>query len=209
MNFEPQSLPWQEAYKVLIGSVLPRPIAFVSTVDANGIANVAPFSFFTAICPKPMLICFAPMLRGTDGARKDTLENIIETRQFVVNVVGESIVDQMNACSAEYPPEVDEFDQVGLTKGASSLVKPPRVMESQVQLECELEQVLPFGEGPGSGSLVIGRVVMIHVRDELYQNGRIDTAQLLPVGRMAGNMYTRSFSDTFMLERPITPNPKG
>lgn len=202
---EPHTLPWQDAYKLLIGSVLPRPIALVSTVDAEGTANLAPFSFFTAICAEPMLVCFAPMLRGGDGHRKDTLNNILQTNEFVINIVSEPLAAPMNACSREYPPDVDEFLQSGLSKAPSFIVKPPRVEQSLIHLECVLEQALHFGDTPGAGSLVIGRVVMLHIRDELYQNGKVDIALLQPLGRMAGQIFTRAVADTFVLERPATP----
>ncbi|MBO9131389.1 flavin reductase family protein [Bacillus sp. 165] len=205
MNIEPHTLPWQDAYKLLIGSILPRPIAFVSTVDEDGNVNVAPFSFFTGICADPLMVCFAPMVRGTDGGKKDTLKNIEATKEFVINIVGEDIVQQMNDCSIEYSAEIDEFVQVGLTKEASIKVKPPRVKESKVHLECELHEVLHFGENKGAGSLVIGKVVLVHVDDELYYDGKIDTEKLNPIGRLAGQSYTRAIAETFVLERKTSP----
>lgn len=201
MKVDPGTLDWKEAYKLLIGSVVPRPIAFVSTVDQYGRCNLAPFSFFTGICADPMTVCFAPMIRGTDGKKKDTLANIETTGQFVINIVGEQIAVQMNDCAIEYPPEVDEFIQTGLSKIPSDCVKPPRVKECDVHLECTLHQIVELGEHPGSGSLVIGRVVCVHVRDELYDNGKINSEMLRPIGRMAGQTYTRAVSDTFELER--------
>ncbi|WP_110113464.1 flavin reductase family protein [Bacillus sp. CGMCC 1.16541] len=201
MKLEPSSLHWKEAYKLLIGSVLPRPIAFVSTIDEKGNANLAPFSFFTGICAEPMMVCFAPMLRGTDGAKKDTLRNIEQTNEFVINVVGESIVERMNDTAIEFDSHVDEFVETGLTKVPSEIVKPYRVKESDVQLECVLRQILHFGDQPGAGSLVIGQVVCVHVKGALYESGRINTEKLAPVGRLAGATYTRAASDTFVLER--------
>ncbi|MEW9671726.1 flavin reductase family protein [Ammoniphilus sp. 3BR4] len=206
MNIEPSTLAWKDAYKLLIGSVLPRPIAFVSTVSKTGQANLAPFSFFTGICVDPFLVCFAPMRKGTDGNKKDTLTNVEETKEFVINIVGEKIASQMNDCAVEYPPETDEFEQVQLTKAPSQIVLPPRVAESDVQLECVLREVLHFGDQPGAGSLVIGQVVMVHVRDELYNDGKIDTELLQPIGRLAGQSYTRAAADTFVLERRTTVN---
>nr|WP_239583416.1 flavin reductase family protein [Metabacillus iocasae] len=185
----------------MIGSVLPRPIAFVSTVDEKGNANLAPFSFFTGICAAPMMVCFAPMLRGSDGQKKDTLRNIEQTNEFVINVVGESIVEPMNHTAIEFDEHVDEFVEAGLTKIPSEIVKPYRVKESDVQLECVLDQILHFGDQPGAGSLVIGQVVCVHVKDDLYEGGRINTEKLAPVGRLAGATYTKAASDTFVLER--------
>lgn len=201
MHIEPSSLPWQDAYKLMIGSVLPRPIAFVSTMNQRGEANLAPFSFFTAICADPMLVCFAPMVRGTDGAKKDTISNIEETKQFVINIVGEHLVEPMNECAYEFAPEIDEFEQTGLTKIPSLLVTPPRVKESDIHLECILHELHHYGDWPGAGSLVIGKVVQFHVNEALYADGKIDVGKLRPIGRMAGQVYTKSVSDTFVLER--------
>ncbi|MFG6120570.1 flavin reductase family protein [Thalassobacillus sp. B23F22_16] len=205
MEIKPDSLAWKDAYKLLIGSVLPRPIAFVSTVDAEGNANLAPFSFFTGICADPMLICFAPMLRGTDGEKKDTLRNIEATKEFVINVVSEDFAEQMNNTAIEYQYGVDEFEAAGLTKAASTSVKPPRVKESRVHLECELHELLHFGNEPGAGSLVIGKVKVVQVNDDLYESGRIDTEKLNPIGRMAGQNYTKAIAETFTLERKKSP----
>lgn len=201
MEINPASLEWRDAYKLLVGSILPRPIAFVSTVDENGIANAAPFSFFTAICADPLLVCFSPMRRGTDGAKKDTLVNIEKTNEFVINIVSEDFVEKMNDCAKEVPPEVDEFEFSGLTKLKSVRVKAPRIAESKVQLECELFELLDFGSHPGAGSLVIGKVVHVHVKDELYDKGRILSDKLLPVGRLAGQLYTKPLASTFELIR--------
>ncbi|MDF2854998.1 MAG: hypothetical protein K0Q87_849 [Neobacillus sp.] len=201
MEIVPDTLEWRDAYKLLVGSILPRPIAFVTTVDDNGIANAAPFSFFTAICADPMLICFSPMRRGSDGAKKDTLVNIENTKQFVVNIVSESFAKQMNDCATEFSPEIDEIEEVGLTKEPGVMVKVPRLKESLVHLECELYQVLHFGDHAGAGSLVIGRVVNIHIEDHLYHKGRINTAKLQPIGRMAGNSYTNPLEKMFEMVR--------
>ncbi|CAH8711897.1 flavin reductase family protein [Paenibacillus thiaminolyticus] len=201
MDIAPHELHWRDAYKLMIGSILPRPIAFVSTIDPNGTANLAPFSFFTAICAEPFLIGFAPMRRGTDGRKKDTLVNIEATGEFVVNIVGEQIVEPMNETAAEFEPDVDEFQAAGLTPIYSQLIRPYRVKESGIQMECVLHDILHFGDQPGAGSFVIGKVVLMHISDELYADGKIDMEKLLPIGRMAGHVYTRAVSDTFMLER--------
>lgn len=202
MEIKTGSLEWRDAYKLLQGSILPRPIAFVSSLDESGNANLAPFSFFTAICADPMMVCFSPMRRGTDGAKKDTLKNIEATKQFVINIVGEEFVEQMNDCSTEYASDIDEFAASGLTKEESAAVSPPRVKESQVHLECELDQVLHFGgDHAGAGSLVIGKVIHVHVNDELYENGRINSEKLNPVGRLAGATYTLPLEKTFELQR--------
>ncbi|OIK10970.1 hypothetical protein BIV60_19315 [Bacillus sp. MUM 116] len=201
MEIMPETLEWKEAYKLLVGSILPRPIAFVSTIANDGTANAAPFSFFTAICANPMLICFSPMRKGTEGAKKDTLVNIENTEQFVINIVSETIAAQMNDCAIEFSPEIDEINKTGLTKEPSKKVNVPRIKESLVHLECELYQVLHFGDQPGAGSLVIGKVVHVHVNDALYSNGRINTDKLMPIGRMAGNTFTDPLARTFDMAR--------
>jgi flavin reductase (DIM6/NTAB) family NADH-FMN oxidoreductase RutF len=201
MDIKPHTLPWQEAYKLLAGSIVPRPIAFVSTIDDNGISNLAPFSFFTAICADPLLICFSPMRKGSTGAKKDTLVNIETTKEFVINIVGHSIANKMNETSPDFESNIDEFEVSGLTKLNSETVKPYRVKECAVHLECVLHEVLHFGDKPGSGSLVIGKVQYVHVDDELYYEGKIDTEKLDPIGRLAGNMYTRAVTDTFEIKR--------
>ncbi|WP_226675327.1 flavin reductase family protein [Mesobacillus jeotgali] len=202
MEIKTDNLEWKDAYKLLQGSVLPRPIAFVSSQDENGNANLAPFSFFTVISANPMMVCFSPMRRGTDGAKKDTLKNIESTKEFVINIVSEEFVQQMNDCATEFAPDVDEFEASGLNKIDSVAVKPSRVKESKVHLECVLDQVLHFGgEEAGAGSLVIGKVVHVHVADELYESGRINSEKLNPVGRLAGATYTLPLAKTFELQR--------
>ncbi|WP_313802346.1 flavin reductase family protein [Cytobacillus sp.] len=205
MEIKPGNLEWKDAYKLLVGSILPRPIAFVTTIDASGVVNAAPFSFFTAICADPMLICFSPMRRGTDGKKKDTLANIELTKEFVVNIVSEEWIEKMNICATEYPAELDELDISGLQKENSQMVSPPRVKESKVHLECSLYQVHHFGENAGAGSLVIGKVEHVHVAEELYEHGRINTKKLKPVGRMAGQMYTKPLGEVFELVRKTNP----
>jgi flavin reductase (DIM6/NTAB) family NADH-FMN oxidoreductase RutF len=202
LEIKTDTLEWRDAYKLLQGSVLPRPIAFVSSQDENGNANLAPFSFFTVISSNPMMVCFSPMRRGTDGEKKDTLMNIESTKEFVINIVSEEFVQQMNDCATEFASDVDEFEASGLTKVDSVAVKPSRVKESKVHLECVLDQVLHFGgEEAGAGSLVIGKVVHVQVADELYENGRINSEKLKPVGRLAGATYTLPLAKTFELQR--------
>ncbi|MHB8301577.1 MAG: flavin reductase family protein [Acidobacteriaceae bacterium] len=195
----------RDIYKLLVGSVVPRPIAFVSSMDAHGVRNLAPFSFFTVASANPPIVCFCPMARGAGNSNllssKDTLRNIIATREFVVNIVSEEFASQMNACSAELPPEVDEFEVSGLTPLPSEMVRPPRVAESHVQMECRLQQVVHASTEPLGGSLVLGLVLRFHVRESLLDNFRIDPDKLHAIGRMAGSTYART-TDRFELERP-------
>ncbi len=202
ITIDPAQNSNQDNYKLIIGSILPRPIAFVSTCSADGQLNLAPFSFFNGVCSNPPTVLFCPMVRGSDGGKKDTLRNIEETGEFVVNVVNEDIVVPMNQTAAEYPYGVDEFEQSGLTPAPSVVVKPPRVLESPLSMECKLQQVIYVGDGSvGSGSVVLGTVVRFHIREDLYSNGRIDTARLKPVARLAGSAYC-PVREAFELERP-------
>ncbi|MBC8165532.1 MAG: flavin reductase family protein [Bryobacteraceae bacterium] len=185
----------------MVGVIVPRPIAFVSTVDAIGIRNLAPFSFFTAISANPPVVAFSPMVRAVGPSRKDTLNNIEATGEFVVNVVSEDFVEAMNAASGDYGPEVDEFTVAGLTPVASDLVAPARVAESRVSMECRLVQVIQVSTKPLGGSIVLGEVLRFHVADEIFDQYRIDPDKLNAVGRMGGPTYART-TDRFNLERP-------
>jgi flavin reductase (DIM6/NTAB) family NADH-FMN oxidoreductase RutF len=203
MIIDPAATAVPNVYKLMIGVIVPRPIAFVSSISVDGIPNLAPFSFFTAISANPPVVCFAPMIRpgAVAGTHKDTLENIEATREFVVNIVSEDFAAQMNICSGDYPPEVDEFAISGLTPVASDLVKPDRVAESKVNMECRLVQVVHVSPKPLGGSLVLGEVLRFHVADELFEDFRINPDALRPIGRMSGPTYTRT-TDRFNLERP-------
>lgn len=201
MIIDPAKQDLRANYKLLIGAILPRPIAFVSTVDADGNPNLAPFSFFTGATPAPPTVVFAPLRRFSDGLEKDTLRNIRATGEFVVNVVTEELVERANDTAVEFAPGVSEFAETGLTPAASEVVKPPRVAESPVSMECRLLQVVDLGpEAAGGGALVIGEVLRFHVRDDLIEDGRIDTGALHPVGRLAGAEYT-TLGRRFTLER--------
>lgn len=191
-------------YKLMTGIIVPRPIAFVSTVNAEGARNLAAFSFFTAVSANPPVVCFSPMVRGSDGSRKDTLNNIEATGEFVINIVSESFAAQMNETSPEFPPQVDEFAVSGLTPTPSEMVRPPRVAESRVNLECRLLQVVHVSPKPLGGSLVLGEVLCFHVDDQLFDNFRIDPDGLGAVGRMGGPTYTRT-KDRFDMARPGLP----
>jgi len=195
-NHDPRSI-----YKLMIGSIVPRPIAFVSSISADGIRNLAPFSFFAGVSADPPVICFCPMVRSSDGKKKDTLQNIESTREFVVNVVSEELVGQMNLCSGEYPPDVDEFELSRLTPVESDLVRPPRVGEARVSMECRLRQIISVSERPLGASIVLGEILRFHVQDALFDNFKIDPDQLRAVGRMGGPTYIRT-RDRFNLERP-------
>jgi flavin reductase (DIM6/NTAB) family NADH-FMN oxidoreductase RutF len=199
--FDPEKLPASDIYKLMIGVIVPRPIAFVSTVDAAGVRNLAPFSYFTACGSNPPVVCFSSGVRLGPNPFKDTLRNIEETGEFVVNIVSEEIAEQMNKTAAEVPPEVDEFALSGLTPLASDLVKPFRVAESKVQMECRLHQIIRVSDKPGGGILVLGQVVLFHVLDSLLDGYKVDAGKLNAIGRMGGPTYVRT-QDRFDLDRP-------
>jgi flavin reductase (DIM6/NTAB) family NADH-FMN oxidoreductase RutF len=206
VSFDPAREPVQNIYKLMIGAIVPRPIAFVSSLDEHGVRNLAPFSYFTAVSADPPVVLFCPSVRRDDPQRglvahKDTLLNVIATREFVINVVTDAIVEKMNLTSAQVPPEVDEFDLAGLTPLPSELVKPPRVAESPVQMECRLRQIIEVSDRPSGGSVVLGEVLRFHVREDLIENFRIDPEKLAAVGRMGGATYVRTH-DRFDLKRP-------
>ena len=200
MQLDPQIAAPQSIYKLLIGCVVPRPIAWVSSLSDEAIPNLAPFSFFMAVCNNPPTLAFSSGRR--EDKKKDTIRNIEYTQDFVVNMVDDALAEQMNLTSGEYPPDVDEFALTGLTAVPGIKVKAPRVAEAPISMECRVVQILPVGHGPHS--LVLGEIVYFHIRDDLYNpnTGRIDMQRLHPVGRLAGNLYTH-VHDIFEMKRPV------
>jgi flavin reductase (DIM6/NTAB) family NADH-FMN oxidoreductase RutF len=198
---DPGSTEHSSVYKLLIGSVVPRPIAFVSTISTEGAFNAAPFSFFTVASSNPPVLVFTVGNRATPDTRKDTLRNITTGRDFVVNIVSEEFGQKMNLCAGDYPPEVDEFQVSGLTPVPSDLVKAPRVAESHINMECRLLYTIAMSNLINGGNLVLGEVVRFHIDDAYFNNFRIDQDKLRAIGRMAGNSYTRT-QDRFDMIRP-------
>jgi flavin reductase (DIM6/NTAB) family NADH-FMN oxidoreductase RutF len=207
MIVSPAELSHSELYGILLNSVAPRPIAWVSTMSASGALNLAPFSFFNCVCVDPPLLAFAPGLRppkqteANHGEAKDTLRNIRETREYVVNVVTYELREAMNLTSGEYDPSVDEFALTKLTPQPSKVVRPPRVAESPVNFECRLHQILDFSSAPTSSSLVIGQIVCIHMNDANLKDSKLDRDSLDLIGRMGGIQYTRT-TQRFEMVRP-------
>jgi len=199
MIIDPQT--FDGFYRILTGVVVPRPIAFVSTMSKDGLINLAPYSFFNAVAYDPPTIVFSSSRRA-GGKLKDTLAHIEETGEFVVNIVVDDIAEAMNRTAAEYPSEVSEFEIAGLTPAPSQKVRPPRVAESPVNMECRLQQVVPLGQGDHQHGLVIGQVVLMHIRDDLIEGHRINHQRLKPTGRLAGSMYCHT-SDVFEMVRPV------
>lgn len=205
-TFDPAVLTPQENYKLLAGTILPRPIAFVSTVSQDGTRNLAPYSFCTVASANPPVVVFCPMVRPPNpnqlSSVKDTLGNIAATKEFVLNVVSEDFVNKMNQTAAEVLPEVDEWELSGLTPLASELIRPARVGESRMQMECRLMRLVVASDKPLGGTLVLGEVLRFHVAEDIINESlSIDPDKLNAVGRMAGAAYTRT-RDRFDLERP-------
>jgi len=194
---------WVEGYRRLTEVVIPRPIALVATIDPEGVPNLAPFSFFTIVSSNPPFVAFAPHRVGRTGSKKDTLRNVEQVGEFTVSVVTEEIAERVNSCAAPLPYGESEFEHSGLTPVAAERVKAPLVAESPVGLECTLEEIRSYGEEGGAGSLVVGRVVLMHIDPDLRDpsDGRVLPEQLRAVGRMGGSLWCRT-QDTFLLERP-------
>ena len=207
MNVQPHEFPPLELYRLLIHSVAPRPIAWVSTISKDGIPNLAPFSFFNALCATPPLLAFCPGVRSQKSRQtlgsgvKDTLRNIREIGEFVVNVVTFPLAESMNLTSGEYEASVDEFEVAGLTMRPSQHVKPAHVAESPINFECKVFQILDFGTDTAGASLVIGEIVSVHLEKEVLREGRIDGQLLDVVGRMGGAQYCRT-TERFNMTRP-------
>lgn len=204
-GIDPATIPSAEAYGLLTACVVPRPIAFVSTLSREGVANLAPFSFFNAGGANPPSVVFAPVTSGA-SRDKDTLVNIRETGEYVVHIVPWSLREQMNQASAEYPPDVDEFVEAGFNKVPSVRVKPWRAAECPIAMECRLFRIVEHGDGPYHANYVIGEVLYFHVAEALLAGGRLDVGKLDPIARLAGAGYTRVTPEsTFALPRPAVP----
>ncbi len=204
MTIDFASLTPREAYQYLSASVAPRPICFASTVDKEGNVNLSPYSFFNVVSGDPPMMVFAPQLSGRDGSSKDTLDNVLEVPEVVINVVNHALVEQMSLTSTAYPSEVNEFVKAGLTQVPSDVIKPPRVGESPVAFECIVDRVIALGDGPMAGNMVLARAVRVHVRDEYLTDGKLDPTLLDLVGRMGGSDYVRAAGNAlFEIPKPI------
>lgn len=194
-----------EIHRLILGSIAPRPIAFASTVDAQGRPNLAPFSFFNAFGVNPTTIIFSPARRGRDNTTKHTFENLKEVPEVVINAVTYSMVEQVSLASAEFPQGISEFEKAGFTPVASEKVKPFRVKESPVQWECKVRQVIETGSGGGAANLIVCEVVMVHVlTDILTGDGNINTPKIDLVGRMGSDYYVRAHGEAlFEVEKPL------
>lgn len=195
---------WRDTYRLAVSFINPRPIALVSSISPDGVRNLAPFSFYNMVSANPPVVVVCPS-RQRDNRKKDTLVNIEATRQFVVAVVTRSLADKMNRCSAPYPPDVDEFVRAGFTPRPATKVKPALVGDSPVNCECELDQIVDYGDQPGAGAVIFGRIVAIHVDDAyLADDGMLDPLRLDTIGRMGRLTYCAT-TDRFDLPRPDSP----
>jgi len=197
MKLDPVEMSTLDVYRLMIRTIVPRPIAWISSVSPDGVRNIAPFSFFTGITTDPPTVCFAPA-RKPGAVKKDTLANVEATGEFVINVVSEEQSEAMNDTATDYPPEVDEFERAGLTPVASEIVSPPRIGESPIHMECKLQTTVAVGNK--GGILVIGQVVMFHIDPRVVADGKVDAGLLRAVGRLGGQEYCRT-TDRFVLER--------
>jgi len=197
---DPKAIPARVAYQILIGAVIPRPIGFISSVSSEGVVNLAPFSFFNAVCAEPPMLMFCTSHRRP---AKDTLLNVKATGEFVANIVNQEIAQQMNLTSGEYPPDVNEFDVSGLTPLPSQIVKPPCVRESPVNMECKVRHIIEVSDQPMGTTIVIGEVVLFHVRDNIIDKDMsIDPGKLDAIARLGGPSYS-TIENRFDMIRPV------
>lgn len=204
-SFLPQELKTPQLHGILLGSIGPRPIAFASTIDAEGKPNLSPYSFFNVFSANPPILIFSPARRVRNNTTKHTLENAEATKEVVINVVNYDIVQQMSLSSTEYPEGTNEFEKAGLSMLKSDLVKPFRVKESPVQYECKVKEVVHLGKEGGAGNLVIAEVVKVHVREDLMdEHLKIDQHKIDLVARMGGSWYSRANQGMFEVPKPLS-----
>lgn len=204
-SFNPDELHLRDLHGYLLGAIAPRPIAWASTVDKQGNVNLAPFSFFNVFSTKPPILIFSPAISGKTGKTKNTLDNVLEVPECVVNIVNHDNLMQMSYSSAAFDPDVDEFEKTGLTKAESAVVRPPRVAESPVQFECKVLEVKSMGDNGGAGQLIICRVVHFHVSESVIDStsGRIDPLKMDQVARNGGAWYTHANAESmFEVNQP-------
>ena len=187
-------------YRLFSGSIAPRPIAWVASIDADGTANLAPFSFFNVASVAPPVLVFSPLLNG-QAESKDTLRNLAAVPECVIHIGGEALAEALNATSASLAPEQDEFEHAGLAKAEMPPLRVPRVAAAAVAFGCRVRDILRFGEGPMAGNLVIAEVQVIHADPAVWNGRHVDLDALRPIGRLAGSDYLRA-SDRFALKRP-------
>lgn len=203
MQIDPTESSVREIYTLMVQLITPRPIAWVSSVSEAGVTNLAPYSFFNGVGANPPTVVFCPA-NQRDGSPKDSLRNVLETNEFVVNVVSSDDAAVMNQSSANYDSEVSEFEAIGIETLESEKVTPPRIASSRAQFECRLLQHIELGTGPSGANVVIGEIVLLHVADSIISDGIVDPAKLDNIGRLGGKAYTKT-TDRFELDRPTAP----
>lgn len=206
LSLDPKELTVQRLHQLLLGAIGPRPIAFASTLDQEGNANLAPFSFFNVFSANPPILVFSPARSGRTGQSKDTFNNAKAVPEVVINVVNYNMVHQMSLASSPYAPGIDEFIKAGFTALASQKVAPFRVAEAPVQFECKVQQIIELGQEGGAGNLIICEVVQMHIHEDLLnENGLIDQHKIDLVARMGGDWYCRANTESmFEIKKPIT-----
>lgn len=211
MYFNPNEIETKDLHQLLLGIVAPRPIAFVSTIDEEGIYNLAPFSFFNCFSSNPPIVIFSANRRVGNNTTKDTLANVISSGECVINAVSHNIIRQVTLCSVDYPKDVDEFTKSGLTPIPSDIVRPPRVKECLAHLECKVKEILPLGDQGGAGNLVICEVVRVHVDPSILdENQRIDPTKIDLMGRMGRAFYSRASGEAIhTIIQPYNASPIG
>lgn len=204
-SINPQDISTKKLHGYLLAAVSPRPICFASTMDSKGNVNLSPYSFFNVFSANPPVMIFSPARRVRDNTIKHTLENVLDTKEVVINVVSYSMVQQMSLSSTEYKKGINEFVKAGFTEIPSEIVKPPRVAEAPVQFECKVINVVSLGEHGGAGNLVICTVERLHIDENILDlEGNIDPAKIDTVGRLGGNWYSRSKEGLFEVLKPIS-----
>jgi flavin reductase (DIM6/NTAB) family NADH-FMN oxidoreductase RutF len=205
-SFDPSTIPFPETHRILLSGVAPRPIAFVGSQDREGRVNLSPFSFFNAFGVNPPVVCFSPAFAGKTGLPKDTLLNVLETKECTISIISHDMVHQASLASAPYARGVDEFEKGGFTKLRSERIAPPGVAESPFVMETKLLHHIDFGGKPGSANMLICEVLMMHVRDDVFlESGSISPALVDPVARMGGPWYARAKDGAFQYAQPTTP----
>lgn len=205
ISISPEEVPTGKLHGYLLGAVSPRPIAFASTIDEAGNVNLSPFSFFNVFSAKPPILIFSPARRGRDNTTKHTYENVLRVPEVVINIVSYDMIQQVSLASTEYAEGVNEFTKAGFTELASDVVKPPRVAEAPVQIECKVNEVISLGPEGGAGNLVICEVVKLHINEDILdENGHIDPHKIDTVSRLGGNWYSRAKDGLFQVPKPLT-----
>ncbi len=205
ISISPKDIPTGKLHGYLLGSVAPRPIAFATTVDKEGNVNLSPFSFFNVFSANPPILVFSPARRGRDNTTKHTYENILQVPEVVINIVSYAMVQQMSLSSTEYAKGVNEFTKAGFTELASELIKPPRVAEAPVQMECKVNEVISLGKEGGAGNLIICEVVKLHMEENIFnEEGHIDPYKIDTVSRLGDNWYSRAKDGLFQVPKPLS-----